>query len=307
MKKPFIATILQLIAGLVFIFSGIIKLFPAEMLEIAIAETGIIGWKLAPFAARLLIAFEIFLGIMLLSRLYNRFFLRLSLFTLIFFTFYLSYLLLAYGNEGNCNCFGTLLPMTPLESIIKNVVLMMMIFYVIKQNPHRKWRFAPALLIVSLIISTGGSFALAPIIVSNYHPSASDLNYRLELELIYDDAEAVAPVADVRNGKWIVAFMSSSCPHCLIAGHKFRVLKQQIPDMQIYLFINGYDNEIDDFVNETRTADLPHSRIKASPLLKLAGPRLPVIYWLDNSIVVNISTIYGISTHELDDWFNQGK
>ena len=47
---------------------------------------------------------------------------------------------LSGGNSGNCGCFGELLPMTPIEAIIKNIVaisLLGVLYYLLPKNNHK--------------------------------------------------------------------------------------------------------------------------------------------------------------------------
>ena len=304
MQKSHILKIIRILSGFVFVISAILKLFPAEILEIAIVETGIIGWTLAPFAARLLIAFELFLGIMLISGLYKTFFIRISLLTLAAFTIYLAILLITQGNSGNCNCFGMLLPMTPLESIIKNMVLILLLLYLLKNVSPHKWRFSLAFLISCIVVSTAASFALAPIVVSSYRPNSKLLNHPLELDLIYGDETAVKPQEDVRKGRWVVAFLSSSCTQCRIAGYRFHVIKKNVPEIPFYFFINGTDKGIEEFLEQTRSGNIPHSKIKASTILKVAGSNLPAIFWIDEGVIVNRTSLYSVNENNVMEWKN---
>ena len=41
------------------------------------------------------------------------------------------------GNSGNCGCFGSLLPMTPIEAILKNVVAMVLLVILLKVMPKK--------------------------------------------------------------------------------------------------------------------------------------------------------------------------
>ena len=103
--------ILRIIVGLVFIVSGLAKLYPIEPFENIFIDLGISNWTLAPFMARLVIAFEIFLGAAIVFSLWLKnkvYFLAQG--TLLFFTGYLIYLLFTKGNNVDCGCFGRRYP-----------------------------------------------------------------------------------------------------------------------------------------------------------------------------------------------------
>ena len=136
--------ILRIIIAALFIISGISKLFPINAFEKQLVDLGITNWCFAPLFARGLIALELFLG---LSFLQNHFFKKFILPTtagmLVIFTIHLSWQIITTGNSGNCGCMGQLLPMTPLQGIIKNIIalIILAVVYVktssLKNNLHR--------------------------------------------------------------------------------------------------------------------------------------------------------------------------
>jgi uncharacterized membrane protein YphA (DoxX/SURF4 family) len=301
-----LSVILRIIVGLVFVLSAYVKLYPIELIEVAMVETGMIGWTLAPFAARILVGFELLLGLMLITGLYARFFLKISLITLVFFTVYLIFLLVFQGNNTNCNCFGLFLAMTPLESILKNMVLMLMLIFLLfgqKKGIRNRFRLyaAVAVSIVSFVLV----FILAPIIIGTSHISDEELNYKLPLEIIYNDPDADQPSEKLDEGKHIIVFLSSSCQHCIVVGYKLHVLKTKHNQLPVYFFINGDEDDIRDFHFKTKSYNIPYSSIKAGVLIALAGNRLPAIFWLDNGYVVNKQTFYELSEKEILEWLDE--
>ncbi|MBE2278808.1 MAG: DoxX family protein [Ignavibacteriaceae bacterium] len=122
-------TVLLLIANIflavMFLFSGISKLLPVEAFELQLVSEGIFNWSTATLFSRLLIGFELSLGIMLLIRYRMKFVTYPVSFLILFaFTIYLIINLIVNGNSSNCGCFGDLMPMTTVESIFKNLFLM---------------------------------------------------------------------------------------------------------------------------------------------------------------------------------------
>lgn len=126
-------TVLRLFMGIMFLFSGISKLFPIEAFESVTVQQGIISWELVPYLSRILIAFEILLGLLfVLSVKIRRFTVPLSLVMLGAFTIYLLYLEITGAGGDNCGCFGELLPMSGISSIIKNLVFAAIALYLLK-------------------------------------------------------------------------------------------------------------------------------------------------------------------------------
>ena len=125
MAKKIIFSSISVILGLVFVFSGLTKLYPIELFELTFVDLGVASWYTAPVIARLMISIEFFLGIMLILNFsLRKFTLKATIAILVVFTVYLIVQLIMEGNKGNCKCFGNVLVMTPLESIIKNLVML---------------------------------------------------------------------------------------------------------------------------------------------------------------------------------------
>jgi len=128
-------TLIWVLRGLIsatFLFSGFSKLYPhIEVFEHDLVIKGITNWTGAHYLSRALISFELFIGIAFLQNHYFRkIIVPASFLLLAAFSVYLSYSLYLDGNKGNCGCFGQVLPMTPLEALIKNIVLMGLVAYI---------------------------------------------------------------------------------------------------------------------------------------------------------------------------------
>src|SRR5690606_20869337 len=75
------------------------------------------------FQSRLIIGSEFLIGVFLLFRWFLKPVLKASLWMIIIYTFYLIYVIIRFGNEGNCGCYGQDFAMTPLQGIIKNIII----------------------------------------------------------------------------------------------------------------------------------------------------------------------------------------
>ena len=91
-KNNYVVTTLKIFLGCIFIFSGIVKLFPIEPFEFIIVKQGIAGWETVPYLSRLIIGFEIFLGFSLLQKSYiKKIFIPAAVILLAIFTLHLFY------------------------------------------------------------------------------------------------------------------------------------------------------------------------------------------------------------------------
>lgn len=126
-------TLRILVSGL-FLLSAYSKLFPAQsaifLFEKQIVDLSITNWCFAPLLARAIVSFEIFLGLAVLqNHLLKNIIIPSTFLLLLAFCIHLSITIYQNGNVGSCGCFGELIPMTPLEAIIKNVITMGMLVY----------------------------------------------------------------------------------------------------------------------------------------------------------------------------------
>src|ERR1700757_4326076 len=99
MVKKIALSILCVLMGAVFIFSGYTKLYPIEPFEYTFVDLGVSGWKLAPFVARFFISLEFFIGILFILNIKIKAVCKISFITLIVFSVYLLGLMALIGNK----------------------------------------------------------------------------------------------------------------------------------------------------------------------------------------------------------------
>jgi len=90
---------------------------------------------------------------------YMRLFSWLLLLLIIFFTFLTGYAFLS-GKFKNCGCFGDCLPITPLTSFLKDVVLTLLIFFLFYHRRKIKPLFTPAKGALAMLAVTALSFGI---------------------------------------------------------------------------------------------------------------------------------------------------
>jgi len=140
MKKAL--TISRILVGLLFIFSGLIKandpLGLAYKMQEFFDAWNWHGWNDYTLTLSvLMIGFEIVAGVALLVGWQMRLFSWLLLLLILFFTFLTSYVLFS-GKIKACGCFGDCIPLTPIQTFIKDVALTLLIFFLFRH--HKKIR-----------------------------------------------------------------------------------------------------------------------------------------------------------------------
>lgn len=299
--------LLSICLGLVFIYSGYSKIFPIEPFEFTFVDIGIANWYTAPVIARLLIGLEFFIGMLLIAN-YNlrKFTLPFTAILLFIFIIYLVIQLITSGNDGNCGCFGESIRMTPVQGILKNVIMIVVAFIIYILSAGWKVRYNALLLCLVAVPVTAVPFILNPV---DYTYTSNNLdekvNYPLELNLLFspeDSAKVEIPTVDIRKGKHVVAFLSLSCSHCRIAAKKFRLIKKNDPELPIYFILNGDKARYKEFIEDTKATNIPYSYCLGKSFVQLSSAHLPRIYYLDNGIVVKKVDYYELNQYAIENW-----
>jgi Methylamine utilisation protein MauE len=269
-KKKLAITLLRVILGGVFIFSAISKLIAPGLFEITIIDQGIIeSREIAAYLGRLLIALELFIGIALLQTHYlKRIVLPATLLTLIGFTGLLFYSYFS-GDNSNCGCFGEIIKMSPIEAILKNLVLIVIGIYLLLNQKHSTWNIYIPLII--LIISFSTVFILAPI------KSYEDLIFSK-----YTNFENEGRV-DLSEGNKLVAIFFIDCEHCIETARNISIFESKSAKLNnLYILFAGEETDsVQTFLDATNIQH-PYLRINIEEFFDLIGSAPPRIYWLQN-------------------------
>ena len=310
MLKKISLPILCTLMGAIFIFSGYTKLYPIEPFEYTFVDLGFINWQMAPFIARFLIGFEFLIGVLLLFNLsLRKIAYKLGISILLLFCIYLILLIFFSGNKGNCGCFGSYIQMTPLQALIKNIIMLGVFFILYKY--YDGWRFPQKLRFIIILIFIS-SFAM-PFILNTVELNYSEAylnkpedNFKLELDTLYNHATIALPPKTLSQGKHIIVFLSLTCPHCRIAANKIRIIHERNPSIPFYFVLNGEIQNLNPFFENTHTEAIPHCMlVGGNPInyfVYLAGTSMPAIYLVNNSVVEHQVYYIDLDQGELEKW-----
>ena len=295
--------------GVVFLYSGYTKLYPIEPFELTFVDLGIGGWRIAPFIARFMIGLEFMIGLLLIFGLYiKKFTAKLTIASLIFFSLYLLFVIWKEGNNGNCGCFGTTLVMTPAQALVKNAVMLILSFVILKYyeglnfGKISKWLFGAI-----FITSFGMPYILNYVDMdySSAYLTKKENYFKLELDSLYADAKMHPPSKTLSTGKHIISFMSLTCPHCRIAAKKLKLMQEKNPSISIYLVLNGEYAKIQPFFEDTKAYNIDYCVLNGRNFIYLAGLRMPVIYMVNNSVVENSLDYMSLDQTEVENWLTK--
>ena len=244
--------ILQFLIAVVFIISSYLKLYPIEPFELTLVDSGLISWTLAPYIARILISLEAIIGIALLvNTRFSIYFLKSALYLTLFFCVYLLLLWYFRGNDINCGCFGNNFAMTPVESLLKNAVILLITLLAIRLYKPNNFGLGRLYVIGSLVL-LGLPFILNPLASFHSSPDNTEYPYKFDTELIPDSIYQQVP-KNLLKGEHLVAFLSVTCPHCRVAAQKIRVANQELDIPPVFAFFIGDESKMADFEFESGT------------------------------------------------------
>lgn len=331
MNKKNISWSIRIVVALLFIVSAIAKLYPSPYFAISTFEVKqlyTLGFSdtIAPYFSRILIGVEFALGFLLLN---NHFLKRITIPATVgllsVFIIHLSYVtFLSGGNSGNCGCFGELIPMTPIEAIIKNIIAVGLLIWLWKilENDKKSNIWMLTSITLSCILAL---FMLAPMKASSVSISNSNNNSNISTDTISKLKDSVKieeiktidtskiktdkPVeevkkevgpkqavsgysdlyADIDRGQKILCFFVPGCEHCRDAAKDLNALQKKhkdFPEVQI-VFMDEEAEKIPDFFKYAGK-QFPYNVIDIIPFwTKLGtGKDTPGVVYLHNGNVI---------------------
>ena len=153
--------IIRAFVGILFIFSGLVKLNDPmgtaikmeEYFEVFSNDIWSAFHYLVPMAMHIglfVVILEVLLGVALLINYKMRFTSVILLLLIVFFTF-LTFYSAAFDKVTDCGCFGDAIPLTPWQSFFKDIILLILIIYLF----YRRDTFLPlfSLKIQSIVLA----------------------------------------------------------------------------------------------------------------------------------------------------------
>lgn len=221
---------LRILFFIFFFVSGLSKIYPNPDVAIHLFEkeqlqpVGI-PFCLSTWFSRALIGLEFLVAFgFLLPFYFKKITLPLSIFLLLFFSLFLGFEVFYLGKwTGNCGCFGQLIPMTPPESLVKNVVALLLLGFFYRNKANISDRKKPSfwLIPVFYLMIFSGIYLLSPKTCIYEKPAVENGMLSPEVKLF----ESKFP--KLKEGIQILCFFSPACPHCKDAAKDLNALSQK--------------------------------------------------------------------------------
>ncbi|QYJ68074.1 MauE/DoxX family redox-associated membrane protein [Flavobacterium litorale] len=299
--KKYLPVLLRIIVAFLFLISAVAKMYPSPYFAITTFEVKqlyVMGFSesFAPYFSRILIGLELALGLLLLQpHFLKKLVIPATILMLLVFTAHLSIETIQNGgNSGNCGCFGSLLPMTPIEAIIKNVIAIVLLVYLQKLLPKGNDQRNFWVLTTVTFASILAVFMLAPI-----QPQTTVVGNLIEgneVEVTTGDGPAAvksdysAYFPNIDKNKKILAIFAPGCEHCKDTAKQLTKMKREnedFPEIRV-LFMDEEADLIPEFF-EYAGAEYPYKVLDIVNFWKILGDEndTPGVIYLWNGNVVN--------------------
>ena len=277
MKKiDTIKIVFRVLLGILFLFSATAKLAGIDAFEIYLFSFGWFSLGTAYLLARLVIAAEYTLGILLIANFYPRLAFWGALAMLAGFTVFLAVLALA-GNRDNCNCFGEWVNLSPVQSIWKNLGMLALLL-LSAGVPAFRIRHKPLWLILACVVPLAGVLIASP--PDNWRYDSYARHELINEQAFREAVEGGILPHSVVEGDHVVCFYSLKCRFCKMSAQKLVTLRSRgdfLDAPVIMIFGRGEDTNATPFLEETGLQPDEIHFIEPSDFLRITNGAFPLI------------------------------
>ncbi len=273
-----LVTAARFFVGLLFIFSGFIKLNDPLGFSYKLEEyfsEGVLGLPfLIPYAlwlAVFLVIFEVILGVALLLGYRVKFTVWSLLLMIVFFTF-LTFYSAYFEKVTDCGCFGDAIPLTPWQSFYKDVLLLVLILFLFVKRKQITPLFKGSIQTMLIVVTTlfCGWFAhhvLEHLPWLDFRPYKVGANIQEGMEIPED---APLPVFEYR---W--KFKKPDGTEALIVNTgAYPSVEGEFVDVETTLIEEGYIPPIHDFSMEKEGEDFTEMFLTTDKLMIIVAYNL---------------------------------
>lgn len=280
------ALLLRVLLSALFLLSAVAKLVAIDDFELYIYSYGLLSLNLSYLAARLCIAAELLLGLFIALGWWRRWVNLVAFIVLVLFSLFLGYAAII-GRTDSCQCMGRLVDLNPVQSLLKNAVLILMVLGYSKMSVGaivvpkvRRIR-----LLVTVLMTVAVTVSVFCISVPDnwmFGPEESRYDRALLEESVA--ADGILAEDGLAEGHHLVAFVTRGCPYCRMTREKLGSIARR--------------NHIDSSrYHYYEPADLPDGLF-----LRITYGQRPFILLLDNGVPVTTYHYRNISERQVADF-----
>ena len=283
--KDIILLILRLLIGGLFITTAIMKLISIDEFEAYIYSFDIFNFLLSTVVARLVIMAELLLGICLMAKLLYKYAWRLTMLMLVGFTLFLIYVAI-FRNDSNCHCFGDIIELDPIHSIFKNVITIILMFFIRKEEDYQfKWK--KWAIIVAFAISFIVPFCVFPMdaVYNKFVSPVDEVNVKVFDKTLSD---SIMTDFDIHDGNYVVAVYASGCKYCKMSAKRISLMMDNhtIDSTRFQMLIWGDSTHIQQFLEETKCTSYPWHLISPYDAINIVYGKFPTFILTHDGQVV---------------------
>lgn len=218
------------------------------------------------------------------------------------FTLFLIYAAI-FRDDSNCHCFGDFVEIDSAQSIVKNIIVLALLFFIRKDGSHdykpvlKKWLIAG-----SVVVSFVVSFVLLPmdVIYNRIYSGNKDVNEAAFYESLSDST-----FVEIREGRYLINYALAGCKYCRLGTEKVTMMldRHGISHDRLKFFVGGSDEAISKFVEVTGTSDYEHWKIPAPQFMAITYGKFPLYVFIDYGKVVKAGDFRILDDEEIEEFF----
>ncbi|MBR6091272.1 MAG: hypothetical protein IKQ09_00460 [Bacteroidales bacterium] len=293
---------IRLLLSVFFIGTAVLKLLSIDNFELYIYSFGIFSYTWTTFLSRLLIFIELIIGISLIFKICFKKTWWLTLLMMAGFTLFLVYAAI-FRDDSNCHCFGSLVELNPIQSIFKNIIVIVLLFVIKNEQSHdyepalRKWLVA-----LTLVVSFVISFVLLPmdVVYNRIYSDNEEVNEAAFHESLNDSA-----FVELQEGRYLINYALAGCKYCKIGAEKATMMfdRHGISHERLKFFVGGSDEAVERFIEVTGTEDYEHWKIAAPRFISITYGKFPLFVFIEDGRVVKAGDFRIVDDKMIESFF----
>lgn len=295
------ALVVRMLLGIFFIVSAVAKIIDIDRFEVYIFSYNILPLNMSFLAARLVIVGELLIGMGLVANLFKRLVDTCAMLMLVAFTLFMGYAYLI-GREDSCQCMGALLEINPIQSLLKNTLLILLLLFATGARP---WRWRPRWYIWLPI-------ALAPTITvfilsapDNWLFGPSEELYNAEEFATSIQPEGLLGDLNLDEGRHVLAFLTPGCQFCRMADEKLtHICRRNALDSSAFIYLcPATDSTVAPLTLDTNTFVRPCYLIPSLNYALITYGQRPIVFLTDQGKVVGTCHYRNIDERRIVNFF----
>ena len=321
---------IRILLGIFFIVSAVMKVLSLDTFVMYVYSFQLFPLVLTEIACRLLIGFEMLLGVMLILKLRYKLVWWTSMGLMVAFTLFLIYTAI-FRNDDNCHCFGDIIEVKPVVSIFKNLVVMLffLLIYEWKRLMLHTEESKSAKIIIyvvaGLLIFVAAFVLFPPTAIYNkifskhnlvatpvYEKALNDSLVYLHYENIrYHEAEDTVTFqkdtvyCQLAEGTYIVPVVSAGCKYCKQSCELVHNIfeRNHLPADHLVFWIWGVsDPHCGNFLRVTQCWEHEVYRISPQLAIDMVYGTFPTFLVVRDGEIIDVFGYRGVEENNIVDY-----